>query len=406
MKTDAAMGVVVLLTWALAGCSGQDDVPIRARLSACDDGRPTTLQVARDVYGVTQAVADSNGGFLLYGSNTAGNGVARVDHAGNLVEVLEAPRREDWIEDVSPTADGGTILASVDWNLGPTEAASVTKMSPAWSVAWRIGIDAPGASHLVVRALPDGGAIVAGASGEPNPQAEGSSLTSGSTNGAFWARLSGEGDLVWEHRVTFDAGEPDSGSWWADQTLVVGPNGLRFVVGTANGMLLISSDLDGQSEQQQLLDTRLALRPIGAAALPDGRLAVLSDRYGAIVTMIDPDGHVAWEESYGREHGVLPFGIATNTARGEILLSGASGGQELRAERTWMMATDFDGMPTWSLERQPMDLVGADGNVREVDAQQGPPVIGLAVAPDGTALGAGYTGFQMTYFAFGAGGCQ
>lgn len=417
MKTTLIRGLTLLSTLSLAGCSAEDDVPTRVQFATCDDDRPTTFFSARDLYGVTQAVADGNEGFLLYGSNTSNKPVVRVDHAGNFIELLEDPEKDRMIQDVSPTADGGAILSSVDWSFKPLppllRQALAFKMDATWSAAWQVEIGPPGVGRTMVRALPDGGAIVAGIYDQTTTgalrDAEASELptTTEPSHGVFSARLSKEGELLWQRLAPFEASAVHNPSWWTEQTLAIGPGDrLRLATGTADGVLLISSDLNGESEQQLILDTRLALVPVGVAALPDGRLAILSNRDGAVVTMIDAEGDVLWEKSYGREHGAEAFGIAANGARREILVSGSTRGQGLTSQRTWLTATDFDGEPTWSLERRPMDLVGPDGNVEKVTNAQGPAVLGLAVAPDGTVLGAGYTGFQLTYFALGTEACH
>jgi hypothetical protein len=412
MKAHWFLGVVALTGPAIAGCSAEAEVPTRSFLTSCDDGRPTALVVARDLYGMTQAVADGDGGFLLFGSNTAGKGVVRVDHAGHIVEVLDGPVEKMLLEGASPTGDGGAIVSSREFSvLSPEADAStvISKMDPTWQVVWQTQIGPLGTGGSEVRALPDGGAIVVSYVSGLNDDAENASAattTRSEQSGVFWRRLSPTGALLWEHRATYEPPGVWASGWWSNQSFVIDDEHIRLVVGTRDGLLLLSGSLDGAEEPPRLLDTRLALSLVGVAALPDGRLAVLSERDGAVVTMVGADGLVLWEKAYGRDHGVEPFGIATNAARSELLLSGSSRGTDFGTQRTWLMATDFAGETTWSLERAPMALEGTDGNVREVDVTQGPAVLGLAIAPDGTAVGAGYTGFELTYFTLGSEVCQ
>jgi hypothetical protein len=391
MKTSLSLGSIAFAL-LLASCSQQGEVEQREQLASCDDGRPSTFNVARDLYGATQAVAEGNDGFLLFNNNTAGKGVVRVDQQGVVVQRLANPiDAEHWVGDISPQGDGGAILSG---SVGqrPPRQGWVAKTDSAWNVLWEVPLG-PEGFHSTVHALADGGALVAGAAvGEREAT-------------AFLGRIDPAGQLLWERRLPFSPPVSWGNTWWTTRDTAVDAEGrVRSVLASAEGLLLISSDLDGNVEQQ-LLETELALRPKGVAALPDGRLALLSERQGAILTMLDARGQVLWEKTYGRERGVEPFGIAFNAARNELLLSGSSRGRELTAQRTWLLAADDQGDELWSLERKPLDRVGADGNVVDVAAGQGPPVIGLAVAPDGTVLGAGYTGFELSYFVLGEGEC-
>lgn len=145
---------------------------------------------------------------------------------------------------------------------------------------------------------------------------------------------------------------------------------------------------------------------IDAVALPDDRLAILSDRQSAIVTLIDADGTVLWEKGFGPQHLSQAGALAFNAERDEILVGGNTRGQDFSESGTWLFAANTDGEQIWSIEREGLDVGGTDGVIGEVDATRGPYVVNLAVAPDGSALAAGAAGDQLSYFQLGNGACQ
>ena len=162
MKTSVSLGSIALAL-LLASCSQQAEVEQREQLASCDDGRPSTFNVARDLYGATQAVAEGNDGFLLFNNNSAGKGVVRVDHRGTFVERLANPiDAEHRVGDISLSSDGGAILSGSIWQMRPREGVWVAKTDSAWNVLWE-GPLAPEAFDSTVHALADGGALVAGA---------------------------------------------------------------------------------------------------------------------------------------------------------------------------------------------------------------------------------------------------
>jgi len=403
MKSFGIGGCSALVIVSALGCSQQDDTEQRAqreKFASCDDGRPSALYVARDLPGPARTVADGNDGFWLYNHILSnGQGVVRLDHQGATIDLLENPvDAQHSVESIVPTGDGGAILSTARWGsevvelealLGPPTQPEVVRMDADWSVRWRTPVGALGAGGTNLVALPDGGVIVVGIE----------SASAEDDGRVFWARVSAAGDVLWQRSTA-------AASRWPERPLVLGSDGrVRVVFQTSEGLRIVSRNLDGDAEQDQLLDTRLALDLIGATGLPDGRLAIVSDRQSAIVTLVDADGSVLWEKGFGRPHLARAGAIAYNPVREEILIGGSSRAESAGEAGSWLLAMSTEGERLWSLEREGLDVGGTDGVIGDVDATRGPTLGGLAVAPDGTALGAGFPGEQLSYFWFGSGGC-
>jgi hypothetical protein len=407
---------------ALIGCSQQAEIEQREQFASCDDRRPSTLFVARDLPDEVQVAADGDDGFWLFShGSSVDQSVVQVDHRGSVVAHLKSPLGAQYsVEGMVSTGDGGATLSTKIWLNGvtglealggPPTYPEVVRMDPDWTVRWRTPVGARGAGATSLVALPDGGVLVAGVGnvGELQNAHADEPATSAATedeSGVFWARLSEAGELLWQRSSFVSTPLIEPGARLSGQPLAVGSDGrVRLVVQSADGLVVISSDLDGEAEQQQLLDTHLALSLIAATGLPDGRLAILSNRQSAILTVVDADGSVLFETGYGRLQQVRPWGIAFSPARDEILLSGESHGEDLGGSRTWLLAVNTHGEKTWTFEREPLEVGGTDGVIGEADTRRGPAIAGLAVAPDGTVLGAGFAGEQLSYFWFGAGAC-
>lgn len=404
MKTLGIWGCAALSLGSALGCSQQDDaVAEREQFASCDDGRPSTLHVARDLPGPARVAADGNEGFWLFTHNSSvAQGVLRLDHQGAFVQHLDNPvDARHSVEGIVATGDGGAVVSTARWAsgveeldalLGPPTQPEVIRMEADWSVGWRTPVGALGSGGTSLVLLPDGGVVVAG-------------LVGLGENGAYWARVSPAGEVLWQ-RSTLASADLRGPEGWSGQALVLGSDGrVRLVLQSPDGLLIASSDLDGEAEREQLLDTRLALSLAGATALPEGRLAILSDRQSAIVTLVDAEGSVVWEKGFGRPRLAQPEAIAFNPVRGEILVGGSSRGEDAGEAGTWLQAISTDGEELWTLEREALDVGGTDGVIGQVDATRGPILVGLAVAPDGTALGTGFPNAQLSYFRFGMGEC-
>lgn len=404
----------VFATLALGGfgCSQADAPPQREALASCDDGRATVFHVARDVAGATQAVADGQGGYLLFrrGGEMTG-GVVRVDHDGAVVEVLPNPSAlTPFIQDVEPFLDGQAVLSGrleslyvENSSTTPTAPGWVGKVNQEWQLLWEAQVGPPGTQHVLVRALPDGGAIVAGTVWADQTSDD---ATKDARDDAFVARVDPQGQLAWDHRISFAGSAPED-NWRPPQTLMLGTDDrVRFVVQSEQGLLVLSSDLTGENPLQQLLDTRLALGLVGVAPLPDGRLAIASNRNAAVLTMVDSEGQVLWEKTYDRDQQAHVAGVTYSRTRKELVLSGALW-SEGEGSSSWMLATDLDGEQSWRMERAPMArAAGQDGDHVTVEPGRGPGLLGLAASPDGSVLVAGDSQTHLCFFTITPGACH
>ncbi len=180
---------------------------------------------------------------------------------------------------------------------------------------------------------------------------------------------------------------------------------MRFVVPSTEGLVMIRSDLDGEFDSQ-LLDTTLAGYPSGSVALPDGRLAIGSTwAPGAVLSVLNADGSVAWENKYGSAQDAEVAAIAYDATRNELLLGGAYRGNDHGTQRTWMIASDLDGNQTFEMTRKPQSTFG-DGEIEEIFADRGPAIRGIAVSPSGQIAALGWTSRQLTYFLIEPGTCE
>ncbi|MES1187099.1 MAG: hypothetical protein ABUL60_25005 [Myxococcales bacterium] len=413
MKTLGVFATLALGALGSVGCSPADTEPTREELASCDDGRGTVFHVARDIAGAAQVVADGQGGYLLFRRGGAmSGGVVRVAHDGAVVEVLPNPSvLAPFIQDVEPSVDGRTILGG--WletsyiqstPTMPTTPGWVGQVNGEWQLEWEAQVGPPGIQHVLVRALSDGGAIVAGTAGEDESLDE---ATNDARDDAFVARVDPQGQIVWDHRIRF-AGSVPADNWRPPQTLMLGTDGrVRFVVQSEQGLLVFSSELDGEDSLEQVLDTRLALGLVGVAPLPDGRLAIASNRNAAVLTMVDSEGQVLWEKTYDGDLQAHVEAITYNATENELVLSGALWSYGESWFRSWLLATDLDGEQTWRMERQPMARAPRqDGDYVTVEPGRGPGLLGLAASPDGSVLVTGNSQMHLCFFTITPGACH
>jgi hypothetical protein len=254
----------------------------------------------------------------------------------------------------------------------------------------------------LVRALPDGGAIVAGTAAEDDTADD---ATNEARDDAFMARLDPQGQIAWDNRIRFPGSVP-SDNWRPPQTLMLGTDDrVRFIIQSELGLLVVATNLDGQDEARQLLDTRLALGLVGVAPLPDGRLAIASNRNGAVLTMVGSEGQVLWERVYDRDQRASVQAIMFNPSRDELLLSGTQWTEG--GFGSWLLATDLDGEQTWRMTRKPMARApGQDGDYVTVNPGRGPGLLGLVASPDGTVLATGDSQMHLCFFTIAPGACH
>jgi hypothetical protein len=322
MNKHGATGLTLMLlgTLALSGCSDLDDErPIREGYTRCDAGRPISFRVARDIDSATKAAVDGADGFYLFNGNGAGRDLIHVDRTGRSLETLPTPVPEGrWTRDLDVAANGEVVLAG---NVGfePNPKAWAARIDVQRNVKWDTEIAPASAAHVQVLALDDGGALAVVSdyleetTAGPYPK----------TRTVSWMRIDPQGALSWRNELSY---EPrGDGYWWGDDSLQLQNERMRFVLETTEGLMLVSTDLEGESTSRAL-DTKLAFDLRGAVGLPDGRLAVVSSRQAAILTMVDAEGEVLWEKSYGRSRIASPYGVIYNASREELLLAGAAMG--------------------------------------------------------------------------------
>ncbi len=423
MNTHWISGMTVLSALALGGCSGGDDVPVREASTRCDHGRMTTYQVARDLIDAAGVVADGDDRFLLFSRNILNDrvrgGVVVIDHSGKIARQYPSPSdRLPFIQDAAFGADHQAVLSgTIPDPSGNAAQAWIGKLAADFSLQWEALVGLPNSGQVVVQALPDGGAIAAGSVLQPDPgwisqpgatspPAEASTADEGAN--VFLVRIGADGQVLWERDVYLNTSNTSS-LRKPPASLVIGADDrLRFIVETQDGLVLISTDLDGGDQTLKVLDTRLALHLAGAAQLPDGRLALASNRGdgtgvtpSAILTLIDADGAVLWEKIYGQVGGTMVLGIAYDSALDQILLSGGTNAANWKVADGWLTGVDVNGTVTWSLERGRIDSVRYTS-----DFGAGSGLARVAVAPDGTALATGAVSNDLRYYLVGKQACH
>lgn len=408
-------GSMLLASIGLCGCV-EDEVEQRTTLRSCDGNRESTLHVMRDLDGATRAHALGNDGYLLFGGSSFDAGLRRLDANGELLEQIPNPSdMVPWITDVASFDDGSVILSGVvqDFTSEGGSQGWVGRLDASGSRAWELDVALERAQHLVLRALPDGGAIVAGFGSVTTstlPDGEDAAVSDDAEAGnglVSWMRISPTGEVVWQNGVEIYGPLTFTNQWYGAKLLTLGPEQtVKLVVQTRAGYVLITSDWDGESPQQTVLETRLAGGLIQSEALPDGRLAILSLRGGGVLTLVDPDGLVLSEHSYGRLQNAQPRALVLDAGREELIMGGSFRGDDEGQQRTWMVGVDLQGMQRWSITRDPIDLHYPDGNIDHVAPGQGPDVTDLAISPNGRMLAPGSSSFELSYFIVDPEGCH
>ncbi|MES1187100.1 MAG: hypothetical protein ABUL60_25010 [Myxococcales bacterium] len=308
------------------------------------------------------------------------------------------------LNDAAPLANGSVLLTgSVEDFDGPH--GWIGKVDAAWNLSWETQLDdATLVGSTELSPLPDGGALVRGAFYKDAEPPRGERWTTRAAD-EWWVRIAPTGELVWRQSASFALAFPTvtAGIRGPYRLMALTPDlQLRIAVATTDGVKLIFGGLDGTSEVRALDTTVADVRSL--VALPDGGLALAgNDATGRPdIALLNPDGSLVWERSYGfidaHGGGTWLDAFAFNAARNELVVVGSVG------SGSWMLALDLAGEPVWQLERAPSPT-NIDGDVLRVEAGEGPELTDVAVAPDGSLLATGFSNRGLVTFMVGAGSC-
>jgi hypothetical protein len=393
------LGGILALGLAISGCAGDDAFPDRESLTTCEDGRPTTFHALHDLEGADRVVADADAGFLLFRRRSFEGGMVYVGPDGRGAEEHSNPlSAATYLGDAAFFGGGGAMLAGVEFS--DSTNGWMGRVGSHFELEWELPVELE-LMNIAVQVLPDEGAIVAGTLRAE--RVDGNELAG---HDLFWSRVDAAGKISWERRaqVSFEA-RP-----WGPLTFAVGADSVRFVVETRAGLVLISSDLDGNDVQHRMLETRLALHLVAVVALPSGELVIVTNRTtnqylaaGVVLTIVDAAGNVLSERHVGKEERAQAKGVRFNPVRGEIIIFGSDDWES----RTWLRAANIEGELTWSLRREPLQRGGPNNDYDHVTVEpdRGPELADVAVAPDGSLLAVG-SAMQLCYFVVGSGDCR
>ncbi len=373
--------------------------------SRCDGERSSSLYLLKDLEGAAAGIALGEEGYALFSGGYVGRGVTTVGAAGELRQQLALQSvHVTELQDMVQMPDGSFVLSGYGVGLGDSFNGTrgwVGKVDRNWNPVWETEVGSPGAYTAFLAALPDGGVIAAGTTweaglGEDPPPADWVPTF-------FWERLNADGQVTWRHDQEIDG--LDEFVIRKSILALTPAQEVRIVVPSNQGLVMIRSDLDGAFEST-VLETSLALYPSGIVALPDERIAIASSRApGAVLSVLNADGSVAWEKVYGAPQDAEANAVAYDPTRNELVLGGSYRGDDNGTQRTWLIATDLDGNQTFEMTRQPQSTYG-DGEASEVEAGRGPGIDHLAVSPGGQILAVADTTFQLMYFLIGPEACE
>jgi hypothetical protein len=339
-------------------------------------------------------------GFLLWNGDAVGDGVLGLSHDGQLLRNHRQPSDlSPLLNAIRPLAEGSLLLAGSVEDFDGLHGW-VGKIDAAWNLTWETQLAHTfDTSDLV--ALPDGGALVRGGSfSDPDPPYGEFRPTRPADE--WWVRIAATGEVLWQRSVALTL--PTNVGGRPRKLMALTPdNQLRIAVVTADGTKLIVGALDGTSEVLSLDTTMADVKSL--LALPDGRLALAgNDSAGQPrLALLEADGSLAWERSYGSldqlGRGTELNAFAFDAARNELLVVG----NVMRG--SWMLAVSLAGDVDWELQRKP-SLTNFDGDVLRVRPGDGPELTDVAVAADGTVLASGFSNRGLVYFMVGAGSCN
>jgi hypothetical protein len=380
------------------------------QIDSCEDGRPTSLRLRKDLFGVEGVSANRDRGFVLWEAGGNLTSLVGVAPGGDITQAIWHP------SDLSPLLSSlvaqpdGSLLTAGRFGGFDGYHAWVGQVGSDGALRWEVDLGRSEAGRLVI--LEDGGALVRGLQYE-----EGIAYDEGQFE-LFWSRLDGDGNTIWSNRVPLGAAAPVSGGSLMDgeKLTLLSDQTLRIVEKTEDGFILIQGDLDGAFEQSPLTTTITDLT--GVVGLRDGRLVLAGTAPNPsgndfpffpliMLAFVSRDGIVEHEQAYGGVEERRPNqwsndslqAFTFNAARNEVVLVGNA-----KEGGSWMLATDLQGEPVWELRTAALPT-NIDGDVSRIAAGQGPLLVGVAAATDGSVLATGFTYHGLVYMLIGAGDC-
>jgi hypothetical protein len=351
------------------------------RLDACDSGRPTSAFLASDHRGANRAFGNGQHGFVLTSERDYSELVS-VGLDGHVKRSQSNPSAlSPSLDGLARLADGSALLSGTVMDFDGAHAWA-GKLGVEGSLVWELELEPTSIVQVDLVVLPDGGAVVAAVSQQGQTDASSKAFD------VWWTRLSRSGGVVWQKQESF-VGSSDGSGWETRSLLALTTDAeLRIVVQTSAGARMIMGSLDGAYELRSVDTGLAAIQQV--VSLPDGRIAIGGDGRVAVLNL---DGAVLWERSYGAYFHALAF----NAARQELVMVGESSKQG-----SWILAADLDGEATWELTRA-QELAGEDAT--QLVRGRFPLLIDVAAAPDGSLIAAAFANFVLSYLLVGAGSC-
>ena len=350
------------------------------RIDACDSGRPTAAFFAGDHRGANRVFANGEHGFVV-GSGEDYSELVSVGLDGHVKRSQSNPSSlSPALDGLARLADGSALLSGTVVDFDGLHAWA-GKLGVEGSLVWELELEQTSIVQVDLVVLPDGGAVVAALSHQDEADVPSEAFD------VWWTRLSPAGAVVWQEQESFIGRYfPD----WAKRSLLAltTDGELRIAVQSSDGARLILGSLDGEYELRSV-DTGLsAIEHV--VSLPDGQIAIGGD---GGVAVLDLEGAVVWERSYGTYF----YGLTFNAARQELVMVGEHGGQG-----SSITAADLDGEPTWELSRAQQPLGEASAQLVK---GRFPHLTDVAAAPDGSLLATGFSHDVLSYLLVGPGSC-
>ncbi|MEQ9491266.1 MAG: hypothetical protein RIM72_19970 [Alphaproteobacteria bacterium] len=332
-------------------------------------------------------VPDGDGGFFVAGhTKSTGKGdfdtwVMRVDRAGEPVwKRTFGTKGVDRMFSADTTSDGGLIVAGHTTTLlGKGIDFWVLRLAADGRLFWQRTYGGRGIERAhAVKALPDGGAVVAGFT---------NSKGAGDRDG-WLIRLDAAGKLLWDR--TFGDRRDDGFNAMAlqrdeDTGDVAGITLAGYHQSDRTGRyrgMVVQVGLDGEQQWQTMVDQGPFTVLTGIAASPDGGVAAAgvtqddnSIRDNVIVVGLDPHGDARWQKDLRGDRDDSVWSIQPQPGGG-YALAGSTSSRGAGSSDAWVIGLTGNGALDW---------------FRLYGGSQWDQTLALAISPDGGMALAGYT---------------
>lgn len=168
-----------------------------------------------------------------------------------------------------------------------------------------------------------------------------------------WSRLDDEGVELWKKTVPL---VPDGQGYYGSALAKPYNQTVQLVTGVTDGVFIVTSDLDGNYSGYLHEDATYRMIS-GVATLPDGFVAYLSGEPKPGVTMIRPDGSVAWQKSYEKRGYYDSVLLMYHAAYDELLLFGDDDyvGPDYVNKQFYVVGLDVLGNKRWEVRGDLID---------------------------------------------------